>query len=870
MKTIFKVLSFVLFLAACSGEVTDPTDPTDPIENSNLLSFVSPTPTTPVTEGASFEVRVTAENPAEITEISLYIDDVLLRTESSEPWEWSTATADNFFRTLLPGQHVLKAVATTNGGETHSKTQTLSIAPVDLRITGLSLVDVTARSSVANYDPIYMGEEVPIDLDNLNITEFSFLAGHEGNVGSVVFYINGTQFRIDNGAPYALTNNTGPAPLPVNLTPGQYTITAIPYPQINGGGQAGPGKTIRIVIQKSDLEWSEQSIRLSSRLNTGQGTSFAWTITNNGNVEASINVVNKPSWLNVANTGNVPAGGERTLQLSTEACVQERQESGTLTLSTSNDDVINIAVSWFCGDRPAFDFALERFYFNQVVPQNDSLAGSDGSKVDLIANRKGLARAFVTRNSADDSSIPTVELHYRSTNGQTGVYPLQISGSIPDDVDESSLNNSFNAILPESFFQAGTEYFVVVDPDNQIAENTDSNNRYPESGYIPLNIETPQPMEIVFVPLFIPGAREFTLTPEIVEDLMSTSTMFLPISEYRYTVREPASYNGNSWTEALQLIDTIRRSEDRNKFHHGIVNGGIDNSATAGIGQLGGFTALSIPSPDTIAHEFGHNLGMSHTSCGGPLGAEPNYPYANARTGNWGFDILNGRLLPPDRADFMSYCFPTWIGSFSFQKMVSYFAKGEQPRNFQFYSPMPAEMSTISGTITGGNAIIESVLVEAGDMYIEPEQLSSYHVRIYDQQGLEIHSAMFTPTPLDHSNTVLFEIPVERSLLADEAARIELYHEDTLLLSAPWGSSAVFSKSINLEQSLSRIAENKIQIKWNNTSGYTLWVRDADTNKILGMDSTGELTVLTTAKTLALTYVKQSEKIRQVISVPES
>jgi hypothetical protein len=68
----------------------------------------------------------------------------------------------------------------------------------------------------------------------------------------------------------------------------------------------------------------------------------------------------------------------------------------------------------------------------------------------------------------------------------------------------------------------------------------------------------------------------------------------------------------------------------------------------------------------TLAHEVGHLHGRSHAPCG-TQGLDPNFPYADASIGVWGWDRRDDSLLPPaTTTDFMGYCDPQWISDYTY------------------------------------------------------------------------------------------------------------------------------------------------------------------------------------------------------------
>jgi hypothetical protein len=73
----------------------------------------------------------------------------------------------------------------------------------------------------------------------------------------------------------------------------------------------------------------------------------------------------------------------------------------------------------------------------------------------------------------------------------------------------------------------------------------------------------------------------------------------------------------------------------------------------------------------TVVHEIGHNEGLAHVFCPFAQAAspDPTYPYQNGQLGTWGFGIISLQLKSPDNHyDYMSYCGPSWVSSWSWNK----------------------------------------------------------------------------------------------------------------------------------------------------------------------------------------------------------
>ena len=139
---------------------------------------------------------------------------------------------------------------------------------------------------------------------------------------------------------------------------------------------------------------------------------------------------------------------------------------------------------------------------------------------------------------------------------------------------------------------------------------------------------------------------------------------------------------------------------------------------TAGIGYVGGATnsgtrvsiGIGFPdgggSPNTMAHEVGHNHGRNHAPCvpqGSSIsGVDNSFPYSGGAIGVWGYDQRTKALLNPSGvSDIMGYCNNKWISDYTYDALVT-------------------RVAAVNG---------------ANDFYVDPSLLAEWRVLLVDSLG---------------------------------------------------------------------------------------------------------------------------------------
>jgi len=440
-----------------------------------------------------------------------------------------------------------------------------------------------------------------------------------------------------------------------------------------------------------------------------------------------------------------------------------------------------------------------------LVQATQSYAG----KVPLVANREALLRVFVTADFLN-SYRPSARATFYLGDKEIHVADLTPPAGLPRRVDESSLDASFNAMIPDSVVQPGLEMVVEIDPDSTLSTLTGSQMRIPATGREALDVRALPSLDVTLVPVALSSEvsrGDNEAVAALVKDMGASNShaalqetqSLLPLSELNITVREPYTTQADTLEEGgVGLRDEIHllrfiEAGGTNEYYHGILAWPASRYpfswGFSGIAYIGGWAALTlshvqgvyrgdVPFGSTLAHELGHNLTLRHAPGCGAGGPDPDYPYTDAYTGVWGVDFSTGgdfgRLISPARyRDFMSYCDPPWTSDFSFTKALEY------------RMGLPPEPAADGG----GRAVERTLLlwggVQDGELRLEPvfgwetpvklpTSPGPYRLEGIDAAGERMFSMSFTPDRVDHGGAgFLFAVPVEEGR-ADELARVTL------------------------------------------------------------------------------------------------
>lgn len=184
-----------------------------------------------------------------ITKVEFYNGNTKIGQNNNSPYSFT-------WNNITTGNYNIKAIAYDNSGNTTTSSFiTITVDPnaVDCGLN-LSLINTTTDNVIANWDTIRTSSVIstPVVGTNLNI-KASIL---NTTVGSVQFVLDGTVFKTENIAPYAIGPETAGDYNNWNYTYGIHTLKTIVYSGTNATGYPICSSTISFEITATNTNQS--------------------------------------------------------------------------------------------------------------------------------------------------------------------------------------------------------------------------------------------------------------------------------------------------------------------------------------------------------------------------------------------------------------------------------------------------------------------------------------------------------------------------------------------------------------------------------------------------------------------------------------
>jgi hypothetical protein len=399
----------------------------------------------------------------------------------------------------------------------------------------------------------------------------------------------------------------------------------------------------------------------------GQTLAATVRFANIGELPLEFTVPPGVSWIVVTPTsGTVAPGAEQTLNLQITCPAAIGTATSQLYINSNDWDQPSVGLTVLATSTTTLDLSLPRAHLTQVS-QNEA------ADVPLVAGWTALARAFAVPTESGIGN-PIVRLHGSIGGVPLGTVDLLGPSTVPTTTPGNGPGGSFDGMVPEAWLQPGLEVVFELDPDNRFAELDETNNRFPTSGTLALDVREVPLWPITFVQVIragIPG----DINPDNVEAWLSSARRYQPVKDVDVVFHAPLTIRTMDWYGLAERILDMSNIEATGRHYIAVVNSG-SSYGIAGLGYIGLPACVAWDGEareDVLAHEVGHNWNRRHAPCGSAPSADSGYPYSRASIGQWGYDRIDGTFKDPAAfVDYMSYCKPVWTSDYTFKHVLNF------------------------------------------------------------------------------------------------------------------------------------------------------------------------------------------------------
>jgi PKD repeat protein len=535
-------------------------------------------------------------------------------------------------------------------------------------------------------------------------------------------------------------------------------------------------------------------------------------------------------------TCDLDVGDDGTIDLAALDCaVATRQltvtTAGTIMVRLTVHDARGLSASsvlTLTSRAPVGDVRLEKVEWGQSVVLET---------LRLVQGKPALLRAHVLSDTAGLGPLTVDAEGFTAAGVSLGKLPLVGPARVPTAMATADLAQQWTGTVPAAWVEPGLEVRLTLDPADDLPETNETNNQRA----LKPAVGRGSVLQLTNVPVVLQGV---TGTPL---DLQPIVTSLWPVKAVQVAARAPYTFSGtlgandtNAWGSLLQNINALRVADGSTRDYYGWVHLTY-RAGIAGIGYVGDPAAVGRDdSPDTGAHELGHNLGRSHAPCGNVSGADPAFPYPGGKIGSWGYDATRKVLVDPaTNTDLMGYCDPAWVSDFNYLAVQSHLEQLPDVTPKLALTPMPVVL--VAGIIRGG----AEVSVRPLQRLVTTPSLSAngtWALRLTKPDGAQ-QSVPFAPVAVSDSlgdeQHFTFTIPDPGALVA-----LEVLHDGSVVHRAL--ESPLQAAQPNTPPRLERESASSVRLTWGAGAATLVHVADDGTRTTLALWLSGGAAVVPT------------------------
>lgn len=294
------------------------------------------------------------------------------------------------------------------------------------------------------------------------------------------------------------------------------------------------------------------------------------------------------------------------------------------------------------------------------------------NSVPLVLGRPTVARLFV-RSSYGEVAGLTVTLSARRHSVLLGGSPITRTGiRATENPDRARPSQSVNILLPAGWVADDIVLTAQVFLPGGTIDAIPADN----SKRLIVSFVRVPPLKVAIVPVkYVDSDKGDVFEAPTSFGFPSSLQAMFPVPSLSLRKRAPVTFVGDlskgyptyeGWVRLLDLTEALAVADGAPdaELYLSVVRT-VPWSPLAGLATMSSRSAVTFDYDLVPAHEVGHTLGRYHAPCGNPPGADPGYPYADGRIGQYGWDTRTGRVLSPGEHDVMSYC-EAWVSDYTY------------------------------------------------------------------------------------------------------------------------------------------------------------------------------------------------------------
>ncbi|MDE2937623.1 MAG: Ig-like domain-containing protein [Chloroflexota bacterium] len=388
--------------------------------------------------------------------------------------------------------------------------------------------------------------------------------------------------------------------------------------------------------------------------------------------------------------------------------------------------------------------------------------------VPLIEGESALLRVFFATEESVVNRPAVLATFYVEGSKADSLYIPAGATKVPAEIDEGSLDESANAVVPAEMIRPGLELVIEIDPGGMADPESGITARVPAEGRMPVDVRSVPPLDLTIVPFLWREDPDYTivdrtegLTAE--DDLFRLTRDLLPVGGFSLSVHEPV------WTSVDPIFDNrlrLLRETYAVRVMDGI-GGHYMGVLRYGGGTAGQTTFVAGLNNEVIAHELGHLMSLLHAPCQVTAALDPVYPYADGSIGAWGYNLVRNVLIDPHTPDIMGYCRGReGISDYHFNKAIEFRLNEEEDvLRIPDSSEQLRTLLVWGGLGEFGEIMLESAFVVDAAPYL-PHESGPYRLAGEDTDGDTLFRLDFDIDALSHSDrggAFAFAVPVQQA-----------------------------------------------------------------------------------------------------------